>query len=142
MLGTELNCAPRSRRAYSVYCLRAGDTPLSNPAREKVHGGENRKREYALKCKQALLHGLSLTFNLSFIYKQIYSSLQKSNKAAMKEKCMKADIDRMSRSVCNAVFLYMVDVHSANTEGLQVYFCEHYACHLTNAVSIHHLGCY
>lgn len=83
MLGTELCCAPRSRRAYSVYCLQAGETPLSNRAGEEVHGRKNRKRENALKCKQALSHLLSLsTFHAllhlqAYIRWEEYSSLQK-----------------------------------------------------------------
>lgn len=96
MLGTELCCALRSRQAYSVYCLQAGETPLSNHAGEEVHGRENRKRENALKCKQAHSHLLShsLLFPHAFICKQIsdgkkYSSLQKSTKWPWKIKCTK-----------------------------------------------------
>ncbi len=70
MLGTELCCALRSRKAYSVYCLQAGETPLSNHAGEEVHGRENRKRENALKCKQAHSH-LLYPFPHAFICKQI-----------------------------------------------------------------------
>lgn len=76
MLGTELCCARRSRQAYSVYLLQAGETPLSNHAGEEVHGRENRKRENAPKCKQAHSHPLS-PFSHAFICKQISDAKKK-----------------------------------------------------------------
>jgi len=108
MLRTELCCAPRSRRAYSVYRLQTGETPLSNHSGEGVHGRKNRKRENALKCKQALSHlfSLSLFHALSF-YKQIsdgkkYPFLKKTTKWPWKINAQKKkkDIQRISQHIC------------------------------------------